>query len=257
MIIVEDAKGMNAMKATSAISGAVPVPSSQGLPELPPRALWDLLSRDSGAGVLVCDTSGKIHFMNDRFARFINQPSAEATTGKMLTDIYPESAARERIEVMQRTARERRPLVVESVWNGVAFQTILRPLATLGGDPELVIALARYQPRKACDDAPADVERVALRSNNMGPLSRLTVRELELLALIGEGLSTHEIAKRISRSIKTVEAHRASLGKKLGVASRVALAKIAAESNLHFDMLPVRQVVGGRLANRGDATRSN
>jgi DNA-binding CsgD family transcriptional regulator len=239
---------MNAIKATPGSGGSHP-----GLPALPAGAVWDFLCNDSGAGVMVCDTSGRVHFANERFARFINQPSADSISGKMLHDIYPEPAARERLEIIRRSARERRPFVVESVWNGVAFQSILRPLGISGGDAEVVIVLARHQPKRDADDVPRDVERISLRSNNLGPLSRLTVRELELLALIGEGLSTHDIAKKISRSIKTVEAHRASLGKKLGVASRVALAKIAAESNLHYDMLQARQVVGGRLATRQES----
>lgn len=246
--MVMDAKeslGMNATKAAPSHSGV-----SSGFPSIPQAALWELLARDSGAGLLLCDTAGRIHYINERFAKFINQPSAESVVGKSLADIYPEPAAHERLEVVRRAARERRALAVESVWNGVAYQTILRPLGTMGGDPDLVLGLARHQPRRGTDDLPANVERVTLKSNNMGPLSRLTARELELLALIGEGLSTQDIAKRISRSIKTVEAHRASLGKKLGVASRVALAKIAGESNLSYDLLQQRQAQGSRLTHR-------
>ena len=246
---------MNAMKATATPS--IPGSPSSGFPSLPQSSLWELLSQDSGAGLLLCDTGGRIHFVNDRFAKFINQPSAEALIGKTLADVYPEPAAHERLEVVRRSARERRVLAVESVWNGVAYQTILRPLGMLGGDPDLVLALARHQPRRDTEELSSGVERVTMKSNNMGPLARLTARELELLALIGEGLSTQDIAKRISRSIKTVEAHRASLGKKLGVASRVALAKIATESNLSYDLLQQRQAQGSRLTQRNGEHRHN
>lgn len=245
---------MNAMRATPSPAAG---PAS-AFPTLPQSALWELLSQDSGAGLMLCDTGGRIHFVNERFAKFINQPSATAMTGKSFADIYPEAAAHERLEVVRRSARERRPLAVESVWNGVAYQTILRPLGMLGGDPDMVLALARHQPRKDSEELSTQVERITLKSNNMGPLARLTARELELLALIGEGLSTSDIAKKISRSIKTVEAHRASLGKKLGVASRVALAKIASESNLSYDLLQQRQAQGSRLTQRnGEHLRAN
>ncbi len=251
---------MNAVKAASSAvaSGAVASHAApQGLPSLPSKAMWEFLTNDSGAGVMLCDTGGRILYVNDRFAKFVNQAAADAMIGKALADIYPETAAHERLEIIRRSARERRSIVVESVWNGVAYQSILRPLGAIGGDAEMVLVLSRHQPRKEADEPPSTVERVALKSNNMGPLSRLTARELELLALIGEGLSTHDIAKRISRSIKTVEAHRASLGKKLGVASRVALAKIAGESNLSFDLLQARQAQGGRLAQRNGDHRNN
>lgn len=241
---------MNALKAASASGASQPMSQSEAPVSLSPRAIWDLLVQDSGAGVMICDTSGKLAYVNDRFAKYINHPSAATVSGKMIHEIYPEQAAAERLAIIRRAANERRPLVVESVWNGVAFQSILRPLSLMGGDPNTVACIVRHQPKPAVDDIPASVERIHIRSNNLGPLSTLTMRELELLALIGEGLSSQDIAKKISRSIKTVEAHRASLGKKLGVASRVALARIAAESNLHFDQLQSRQVVRGRLAER-------
>lgn len=249
---------MNALKASSTSSLSASQAASGDSPAgLSVRAVWDLLSQDSGAGLLVCDTSGKIVYTNDRYIRFLNLASNASLAGKSLSDVYPEIAAKERLEIMRRAVRERRALVVESVWNGVAYQSICRPYALLGGDPELTITVVRRQPKPGMEDIPADVERVHIRSNNLGPLASLTMRELELLALIGEGLSSHDIAKKISRSIKTVEAHRASLGKKLGVASRVSLAKIAADSNLHYEQLQSRQVVRGRLAGRNGAPPTN
>jgi two-component system, NarL family, response regulator NreC len=48
---------------------------------------------------------------------------------------------------------------------------------------------------------------------------QLTPREKELLRLFGQGLTTLQIANEISRSAKTVEAHRANLKLKLGLDS--------------------------------------
>lgn len=45
----------------------------------------------------------------------------------------------------------------------------------------------------------------------------LTNRELEVLSLIGEGLSTEAIAERLFLSIKTIESHRSNLRTKLGL----------------------------------------
>lgn len=58
-------------------------------------------------------------------------------------------------------------------------------------------------------------------------LDILTPRELEILTLIGEGKSLMDIAQTLHRSLKTIESHRLSLGKKLGVSNRVDVAKIA------------------------------
>jgi PAS domain S-box-containing protein len=63
-------------------------------------------------------------------------------------------------------------------------------------------------------------------------LKRLTEREKEVLALIAEGLSVAEIARRLHRSTKTIESHRLSLGRKLGVDNRVKLARLAIQADL-------------------------
>lgn len=62
--------------------------------------------------------------------------------------------------------------------------------------------------------------------------AELTSRQREILALIGQGLSTEEIAKRLHRTVKTIESHRSMLGKKLGARNRVELALIAIRSGV-------------------------
>lgn len=61
---------------------------------------------------------------------------------------------------------------------------------------------------------------------------QLTDREREVLALIAEGLTVPEIARRLHRSRKTIESHRLSLGRKLGVENRVKLARLAIQAGL-------------------------
>lgn len=56
---------------------------------------------------------------------------------------------------------------------------------------------------------------------------RLTRREAEVARLIGQGFANIEITDKIGRSIKTVEAHRASLGKKLGYVRAVQICRWA------------------------------
>jgi len=63
-------------------------------------------------------------------------------------------------------------------------------------------------------------------------LSRLTVREREILAFIAQGLSSTQIGARLFRSKKTIDAHRASLTRKLGMRNRVQLARLAIASGL-------------------------
>lgn len=58
-----------------------------------------------------------------------------------------------------------------------------------------------------------DVNRSLPRGLRGG--SRLSDRELEVLGLLGAGMGTREIARRLVVSVKTVESHRANLKEKL------------------------------------------
>lgn len=64
------------------------------------------------------------------------------------------------------------------------------------------------------------------------PLESLTSRELEVLRLIGKGLSRTEIAKELSRSAKTIDGHQERMLKKLGIDSRAELMRFAIREGL-------------------------
>lgn len=59
------------------------------------------------------------------------------------------------------------------------------------------------------------------------PLSCLSDRELEVLRLIGQGLSTGDIARDLCRSVKTIEAHRANIKEKLNLKNSSELVRFA------------------------------
>lgn len=60
----------------------------------------------------------------------------------------------------------------------------------------------------------------------------LTVTEMEVLRYLMTGLNNKEIAVKLSRSLRTVENHRASIMNKLGVKTSIALAKRVADCDL-------------------------
>jgi DNA-binding NarL/FixJ family response regulator len=64
------------------------------------------------------------------------------------------------------------------------------------------------------------------------PFSLLSGREREVLHLIAEGLSAKEIATELNISTKTVEAHRTSLMRKLGVRKATELVRYAVRHGL-------------------------
>ncbi|GAA1568760.1 response regulator transcription factor [Actinomadura kijaniata] len=70
------------------------------------------------------------------------------------------------------------------------------------------------------------------RSAPAPPLDGITGREREVLALVGRGLSNHEIAAELTISVATAKAHVARLLTKLGARDRVQLVIIAYDTGL-------------------------
>ncbi|KXJ98909.1 MAG: hypothetical protein NBKEAIPA_00379 [Nitrospirae bacterium] len=60
----------------------------------------------------------------------------------------------------------------------------------------------------------------------------LTTREQEILELIWTGFKNKEIAQRLKISVKTVEAHRANMMKKIRVSNTAQLLKAAIQGKL-------------------------
>lgn len=70
------------------------------------------------------------------------------------------------------------------------------------------------------------------RNDSPDPFTLLSAREREVLHLIAEGLSAKEVATELSISTKTVEAHRTSLMRKLGVRKATELVRYALRHGL-------------------------
>jgi DNA-binding NarL/FixJ family response regulator len=65
------------------------------------------------------------------------------------------------------------------------------------------------------------------RSRNEGQSTRLSIRELQVISLIGLGQGTREIAEALSLSVKTIEAHRQTIKRKLALETNAQLVQYA------------------------------
>jgi DNA-binding CsgD family transcriptional regulator len=59
------------------------------------------------------------------------------------------------------------------------------------------------------------------------PIDRLSNRELQILHMIGKGMSTRETAQSLNLSIKTVESHRQRIKRKLNLTTGTQLVQYA------------------------------
>ncbi len=85
--------------------------------------------------------------------------------------------------------------------------------AVLNGEKYVSNSLRQYSPAEADSD-------ILL-------IDKLTLREREILKLIGEAESTKEIAEELFISIKTIENHRTNISAKLNISGHNALMKFA------------------------------
>ncbi len=197
--------------------------------------LWDALVHDVAAEVLLLSTQGKILFANPEAEAFF-QTERGGLVGAQYRDLLPEAVGAERLGYISEVVRSGKRLVVEGVIKGSWRQTSIRQI--LGSEPHVLLvnragATGSVAPERPKDHEPAPRgDRLRAKNDDLGALAALTTREREILALIGRGFSTVEIAKNLGRSVKTIEWHRVSLGNKLGVANRVELAHIALRAGL-------------------------
>ena len=82
--------------------------------------------------------------------------------------------------------------------------------------------------REVLVPAPAEFVRDETQVQRLG----ITARELEILALIAEGLSNKEIAERVHVSENTVKTHSGRVFAKLGARRRTQAVQIGKESRL-------------------------
>ena len=120
--------------------------------------------------------------------------------------------------VLVLTAREEEQYIIQLLQGGAIGY--LPKTVDLGGLLEAIRAVARGESVLPPSVASVVVRYLGGEEDLEADLPSLTDRELEVLALVAEGLINREIAQRLSISVRTVEAHLTHIYDKLGVCSR-------------------------------------
>ena len=94
--------------------------------------------------------------------------------------------------------------------------------AVHAGDPFYTVGTARL----LLESAREELDRAAPASEDLTP------REREILGMACEGLRSAEIARRLELSIRTIDAHRRNIKRKLGIHSMAGLTRYALKNGL-------------------------
>ncbi len=212
-------------------------PSVVSAPEVDPSTVVSGLLSDPSAGVAVARLSGELLYANDQAARMFlgNETTAESVQGQSLWALFPEKWMREWADFGAQVLRSGEPAMVRTVWQGRQVLSWVHPLDADAPPAEArLLAISRF----SCDlpvggeDAEPRFTVFESRFIRLGELDVLSPRELEVLALVGQGLSIKEIAAMLHRSEKTIQNHRDSIGAKLGLGNRVHVAAMARRAGL-------------------------
>ena len=157
--------------------------------------------------------------------------------GRPLGTFTPSAWATERTSCVVRACFENRTITLVGIVDGVRVITRFIPLPSDQGTPDRALLVMEQA-------SPEEVERLMASSqddavwssvHDLGPLDGLTARELEVLALLGQGQRTKEIAETLHRSVSTIDGHRERIGQKLGLNDRAELVSVARRAGLRLE----------------------
>ncbi|MBS0189984.1 MAG: LuxR C-terminal-related transcriptional regulator [Phycisphaerales bacterium] len=215
------------------------------------KGLVAAIGTDPMIGVAILGEDGRIFWNNPQMSRmfFGEHANVKSSIGKTLSELYPAAWAEERLRLLKQAADSGKPMQLRTIWQGRQQYSWIHPLDAEAAEPMeaheshggemprrfLVITKRVSGEGKTEELTPAEgFDKVDSEVIDLGPLDVLTSRELEVLALLGQGLAAAEIAKILHRSVKTINTHRENIGKKLNIDDRVKLANIAQRAGLRL-----------------------
>lgn len=206
----------------------------KGLPI--PLLFSELLKGMYSVSIMIWDANGTIVCTNEVAARGFKQSSIDDLLGKTLYDYAPKNWAQERYSVAKLARESGQCITFLEILGGYRLRTLIRPISAIIEDNKKDFVLVTVEKITSAEFSYASSTRtnemvIHANINDLGKLDALTNRELEVLALMGQGLRAKDIAKQLSRSVSTIDNHRDNMGEKLDLHDRgelIALAKLAA-----------------------------
>ena len=198
------------------------------------KTVINLMMAHSSDGLILFDLEGVILELNDAAAASLNR-AKDTIRGRGYREVFfPALSERFETAFARALAGER----VEScfVHFGVRWISGLTKTTLADGVPG-VLCLARRADTTLPFEEVSELAAVQEdRDDVLGDLASLSEREVQVALLIGSGATDRTIAELLHRSVRTVHAHRRSIGRKLSIESRSQMQAMVRERGLRLDL---------------------
>jgi len=179
---------------------------------------WQAVSRTPGVGVGLFDVGGGLLFLNDTTKLLFFGTVDVEYVGKSISDFFVSEFVQERLELLRRVVNENKPFRFTDILFGRPIESVLWPIKDTGPPFERVLVVSRAAPRNSLfEKISDDLESMESRFIDLGDLDVLSKRELEVFALLGQGMTVPKVASTLHRSPKTIERHKSSITTKLSL----------------------------------------
>lgn len=179
--------------------------------------------------ITVMSTSGVVLRAGDDCASRVGRTRDEVT-GRHVSEFCHPALVGEFLPTLTKHATDGSPFLAAVMLGGNWSMFLFRPRQATGDTLEYECFTERDW--RSIEYEVNGIPFYKFRYRDLGPLATLTQRELEVLKLIGDGLTTKQMSQILHRSERTIQGHRISLGKKLGCRTKADLARVATDAGL-------------------------
>lgn len=220
------------------------------------------------SGVMLVTLDARLLYANDQAARMFSTSSMTGTQWVALDVLrpgfMPDGWRDDVADLGRRVLAGDNKVVLRTIWQGAqifTWPTLLNAMPFMPGvlpqsstwrTPEptgpVLMLTSRRVGRSCAAEIYADSSLKVMQSRvaDLGKVKVLTERELQVLAILGDGGTLRAAAHRLHRSEKTIDAHRSAIHTKLGITDRLQLAFISQTLGLTLEDVD-RFVVTGAL----------
>jgi len=158
---------------------------------------------------------------------------AASVVGRSITEFFGPEWCAERIRIVREVLETRSIIATVEIFAGYRYETAVFPAISATPSP-MAVMIGRFglAMRPSGPSDTATLQPVQLVQADWGRLKLLSRRELEVLRLIGRGMSNPEIASALHRTKRAVEWHIKNLYAHLKCDQRTTLCRFGLEAGL-------------------------